>query len=367
MDFTFSSEQDDFRASTRAFLAKHAAGLRSRALGSFDRPLWTKLTEELGLTALAIPEPAGGIGASLVEVAIALEESGRVLLCVPYLSTVVAAAALTPPLGAADSLDGDVAALLGGIAAGETVATLAVAEAGLRWGSDWFATTARRRGDGYVIEGVKEHVLDGDVADLAVVVAVCDGELGLFAVRAEDVRRRGMSTVDQTRPVARWEFDNAPATRISGPGDEGAAAAYAVDILHAALAVEAVGTAAGSLELTVAYLKTREQFGVPLATFQALRHRVADLAVSLDAATSSAWYAIRTAGADEFGVCAPVAKLVAADAAYAVAADSIQLHGGIGFTWEHDAHRYFKRATATRLTYGDPPALRRLIGARAAL
>jgi alkylation response protein AidB-like acyl-CoA dehydrogenase len=270
-------------------------------------------------------------------------------------------------VGAADSLDGNVEALLGAIAAGETVATLAVAEAGLRWGSDWFATTARQRGDGYVIEGVKEHVLDGDVADLAVVVAVCDGELGLFAVRADDVRRQGVSTVDQTRPVARWEFDNAPATRISRPGDGGAAAAYAVDILHAALAVEAVGAAAGSLELTVAFLKTREQFGVPLATFQALRHRVADLAVSLDAATSSAWYAIRAAGTDEFPVCAPVAKLVAADAAYAVAADSIQLHGGIGFTWEHDAHRYFKRATATRLTYGDPPALRRLIGARAAL
>jgi alkylation response protein AidB-like acyl-CoA dehydrogenase len=133
-----------------------------------------------------------------------------------------------------------------------------------------------------------------------------------------------------------------------------------------ALAVEALGTAAASLESTVVHLRTRHQFGVALASFQALRHRVADLAVALEAATSTTWYAVR-APADELPVVAPMAKLVAADAAATVTAESIQLHGGIGFTWEHDAHRFFKRATVTRLTHDDPVTLRRTIATRSGL
>ncbi|MDT5028787.1 MAG: hypothetical protein QOE61_5213 [Micromonosporaceae bacterium] len=360
MDFGFSPEQEELRATVRQFFAKHAAGVTEREVGGLDRPLWTKLTQELGLTALAIDEARGGFGASLVEVAIVIEETGRVLLALPYLSTVATAAALSA-LGGND--------ILAGIADGTTLATLAIAEPGSRWDLDGLATTARVDGVGYLLDGVKEHVTDGDVADVVVVVAACDGEPALFAVAAADLRREGLTTLDQTRPVARLILEGAPAIRVSPPGDGGATARYALDILHTLLAVEAIGVASASLDLTTSYLLTREQFGVPLATFQALRHRVADLVATLEAATSTAWYAVRTAaaGSSELSVVAPMAKLVAAEAAFVVTAESIQLHGGIGFTWEHHAHRYFKRATVGRLSYGDPATLRRLIGSRTGL
>jgi alkylation response protein AidB-like acyl-CoA dehydrogenase len=220
---------------------------------------------------------------------------------------------------------------------------------------------ARRDGDRYLLDGVKDYVFDGLRADVVVVAAKAEDGPGLFAVRAGDAVRTGHPTLDQTRPQARFTFAAAPAVRVGGTDETG----RALDLLWAAIAIESVGVARASLAMTVGHLKARQQFGVPLATFQALRHRVADLAVAIEAATSSAWYAIRVAGTDEFAVVAPMAKLVATDAAYQVTAQGIQLHGGIGITWEHDAHRYFKRATANRLLLGDPVALRRIVGTRA--
>jgi alkylation response protein AidB-like acyl-CoA dehydrogenase len=337
----FTPEQGALREMVRSLLAGPAAPVE-RAVGSFDRTLWMKLAT-LGLTGLA----AGDDVAGLVEVALAVEEAGRALVAVPYLSTVVASAAL-----------GD-SPRQRGISDGTTVATLAVAEPGAGWDLGRTGTVAVPAGAAYELTGVKEHVSDGDLADLVLVTAVDRGKLGLFAV--VEPPRTGMSTMDHSRPVARLDLDRTPAERVGGAD----AAAYALDLLHTMAAVEAVGVAAASLELTVAHLRTRVQFGQPLATFQALRHRVADLAVALAAATSAAWHAVRTR--DELPVAAPVAKLVAADAAYRITAESIQLHGGIGFTWEHPAHRYFKRATVTRLSYGDPIALRRLIGTRAGI
>jgi alkylation response protein AidB-like acyl-CoA dehydrogenase len=254
---------------------------------------------------------------------------GRALLALPYLSTVVAAGLLPPALRG----DGPLALALDG------------------------SVTV----DGDRLTGTVPHVMDGDVAALAVVAA--SGALyavPLYAVPLDAVRRVAVPTIDQSRPGARLDLHAAPATRLDATPDQ------ARDLLHVALAVEALGTAAASLESTVVHLRTRHQFGVALATFQALRHRVADLAVALEAATSTTWYAVR-APIEEFPVVAPMAKLVAADAAYTVTAESIQLHGGIGFTWEHDAHRYFKRATVTRLTHDDPTTLRRRIAARAGL
>jgi alkylation response protein AidB-like acyl-CoA dehydrogenase len=221
--------------------------------------------------------------------------------------------------------------------------------------------------DDCVLEGVKEYVLDGQVADVAIVAARSDGELALFAAGVSTARCTPHPTLDLTRRQARLEFTGSPAVRVSPVGDRGAAAARALDLARVALAVESVGVGAASLAMTVEYLKIREQFGVPLATFQALRHRVADLAVRLEAATSSAWYALRVAGTEEFAVAAPLAKLVATQAAWQITAQSIQLHGGIGFTWEHDAQLYFKRAVASRFLFGDPASLRRCVGARAGL
>lgn len=352
MEFGFTAEQTELRETVRRFLARHATSERVRAADGFDADLWRRFAGELGVAALPIGEEHGGFGASEVEVGVVVEEAGRVLAPVPYLSTVTAAAAIDPALGA------DV---LPKLADGSLVATLALAEPHGGWLPEQWSCTARRHGEGYQLDGVKEHVLDGQAADVAIVGAVCDGEPGLFAVRAEEFRRVPHDTLDPTRRQARLEFESSAATLVSRDPHR------AVELLWAALAVESVGVARASLERTCEYLKTRRQFGVPLAHFQALRHRVADLAVAVEAATSSAWYALRVAGTAEFAVAAPLAKVVATRAAYAVTAESIQLHGGIGFTWEHDAHLYFKRATANRLLLGDEVALRRVIAERAGL
>jgi alkylation response protein AidB-like acyl-CoA dehydrogenase len=352
VEFGFTAEQAQLRDTVRSFLERHAGSERVRQADGFDSGLWRRLTGELGLAALAVPEEQGGFGATEVEIGVVLEEAGRALAPAPLLSTLVAAAALDPKL----AFD-----LLAEIAEGRVVAALAVAEPGAPDPSAPWRCSARPAGDGYLIDGVKEHVLDGQVADVVVVTAVCDGEPGLYAVRVADAARTTHDTLDLTRRQARLEFRAAPAVRVGGDPYR------AVDLLWAALAVESVGVARASLERTVEYLRTRKQFGVPLAHFQALRHRVADLFTMVEAATSSAWYAIRVAGTAEFPVVAPLAKLVATRAAYTVTAESIQLHGGIGFTWEHDAHLYFKRATANRLLFGDEVRLRQVIASRAGL
>jgi alkylation response protein AidB-like acyl-CoA dehydrogenase len=349
MDFGFTEEQAALREAVRDLLRRDATSDRVRAADGFDAPLWTRLSAELGVTALLVPEEHGGAGASLVEAGVVIEEAGRALAPVPYLSTVVASAVADPATG---SLIGKGAA-----------ATLAIAEPATGWDLAALACTATPDGsltrNGYRLSGTKEYVLDGQAAEVLLVAARHDGEPALFAVDARDCRRTAHDTLDLTRRQARLELDGTPAARV------GAAAAYALDLLWAALAVESIGVARASLDLTVAHLRVREQFGAPLATYQALRHRVADLFVALEAATSSAWYALRAAGTAEFPVVAPLAKLVATEAAYRVTAESIQLLGGIGFTWEHDAHLYFRRAAANLALAGDPLSLRRVIATRA--
>ncbi|GLY24615.1 acyl-CoA dehydrogenase family protein [Micromonospora sp. NBRC 101691] len=346
MEFGFTAEQVELRDTVQGFLRRHATSERVRAADGFDAGAWRRLTDELGVTGLAVAPEHGGYGTSWVEVAVVLVETGAALLPTPYLSTVTTAAALDPDLA------GD---LLTGIAERGTSATLALAEPGRAgWAPEnWSCRADHQGGDRYLLDGVKEHVLDGAVAETVVVAATCAGEPGLYAVRADDVRRTGHDTLDLTRPQARLEFSGTPARLVGRDGGR-----RALELMWLALAADSIGVARASLERTVEHLRTRQQFGVPLAHFQALRHRIADLAVALEAATSSTWYAVRSHGTAEFGTAAPLAKLVATDAAYAVTAESVQLHGGIGFTWEHDAHLYLRRATANRLLLGDAPALR---------
>ncbi|WP_238007949.1 acyl-CoA dehydrogenase family protein [Dactylosporangium sp. AC04546] len=310
-----SSEHDELRASVRAFLADPGYS-------------WARLTGELGLTALVVPESHGGFGATLLEAGIALEEAGAALLSAPLLSTVTASAALDPSVPAA-------AALLPALAEGTTIATLAL-------GGDCAV-------DGGRLTGTARHVLDGDAADVFVVAAGDD----LYAVSAAVADVRVHPTLDQTRGQATVVFDAVQASLVA-PGGAG----HALAVLHAGLAAESLGVARAALATVVEHLRTRRQFGVPLATFQALRHRVADLHVLVEQATSTVWYALR-APAAEFATAAPLAKLVATEAAWTVTTQAIQLLGGIGFTWEHPAHRYLKRATANRLLALDPVALRR--------
>jgi acyl-CoA dehydrogenase len=325
-------EQAALREAVRDFCRKHAGP------GAWDR-----LTGELGLTGLAVPECYGGAGAGLAEVAVAVEETGRVLLPAPYLSTALAGAVLSEG-GAVPAAE-----FLPGIASGALRAAFVPGS----------AVTA----SGGRLTGVAHHVLDGAEAGLFVVRA---GD-ALFAVRAADTVVTPAGTLDQSRSQAAVEFRDAPALAA------GFAAERAEDLLRVMLAVESAGAAAHCLDVTVGYLNTRVQFGRPIGAFQALRHRCADLAVEVASARATAYAAVRAAAGSpagspaELAVLGPLAKRHCVDVFWHAAAEMIQLHGGIGFTWEHEAHRYLKRAKTSQLLYGTPAELRRLVAQRAGL
>jgi alkylation response protein AidB-like acyl-CoA dehydrogenase len=347
MDFTFTAEQQDLRAAMRDVAADRCSPSRLRevigARHGYDESLWRLVAGELGLVGVAVSEANGGTGGSFVDAAVVLEEAGAALFPVPLLTGVVAAVALgrgEPALAAS---------LLPLVAAGERTAALVIAP-------DLVTE------DG-VLRGVVHRAVDGHHADL-LVVASADG-LWVVDRDAAGIDVVGAPTLDPTRWQATVSLNGVPAARL---GDEAASTA-AVDLYRVALAIEAVGVARHCLSSTVEYLKTRVQFGKPIGSFQALQHRVADLVVDLESAASTAYYAAWVAAdsPEELPVVAPLAKAVCSDAAYRIAAETIQLHGGIGFTWEHDAHLYFKRATATRLTLGDSHEQRRLVAARAGL
>ena len=284
------------------------------------------------------------MGAGIAEVAIAAQEVARVLLPVPYLSTALAGAALTGAVLTGG--DPDAAALfLPDLASGALTAA--------------FAFTDGLRVEGGRLSGVAEHVLDGAEAGLFLVRA--DG--ALYAVRAADAAVTVTGTLDQSRSQATVVFGRSPAVA------SGADPSQAEELMRVLLAAESVAAAEHCLEVTVAYLKTRRQFGRPLGAFQALRHRCADLAVEVSAARATAQAAVTAASSapGTLPVLAPLAKRYCVDVFVHVAAEMIQLHGGIGFTWEHEAHRYFKRAKTSQLLLGTPGQLRRLVAERAGL
>ena len=327
MDVQLSAEQRELQRTVRDVASDRASSAQRRAVidarGDHDADLWRLVSTELGLPAIAVAEAFDGTGGSFVDAAVVLEEAGRALLPVPLLPTVVAAAA------APDD------ETLGRAIAGGAAATLAIGDA----------------------TGPLTHVVDGQVAD-HVVVAATDGlRIGAPAQRTP---RAGLDPL-------RWQADVTLDPGSIRPVGDATVSARAVDVFRVALAVEAIGVARWCLEATVEHLKTRVQFGKPIGAFQALQHRAADLAVLLESAAATAAYAAWTVADSpgELAAIAPLALAVCGDAAYRIAADTIQLHGGIGFTWEHDAHLYFKRATTTRLLLGDTHRQRRLAADRA--
>jgi alkylation response protein AidB-like acyl-CoA dehydrogenase len=347
MDFSFTAEQHDLRRAMRDVAADRCPPARLREViatdDGYDAELWALLRDDLGLVGIAVSESHGGTGGSFVDAAVVLEESGRALFPVPLLTGIVAATVI-------DRGDVSVSAqLLPAIAGGSRTASLVVAP--------------QVRSDGDVLQGTARHVIDGDRADVLVIAS--PGGLWAIDSTSPGVEVLGAPSIDLVRRQATVSLDGVTAARL-GDAD---ASASAVDLLRVALAIEAIGGARHCLESTVDYLKTREQFGRPIGSFQALQHRVADLAVDLEAAASTAYYAAWVAAdtPTELPVVAPLAKAVCAEAAYRVAADTIQLHGGIGFTWEHDAHLYFKRATATQLLLGDAHVQRGLVAQRSGL
>ena len=373
----WTDEQRDLRDAVRGLLAHQ----QRRAPGDGDdgRPLWQRLCGEIGVAGLAIPQRYGGAGAGPVETHIVMEELGRGLTCSPLLgSGVLAAQALLA--------SGDAAAcerLLPAIADGSAVAALAwTGEAG-RWDPGEAAYDARLtrparpghsdarltrparspHGDdrltrpGWELDGEAHYVLDGDRADVLLAAARAPDGIALFEVdpRQLGVTRRAVTTMDTSRRLAVVRLDGAAGRPVgSGPAD--AALARARDLACVALSAEQVGAAQRALELTVAYTQVRVQFGRPIGSFQALQHRMADLYVLVESARSLSYAAASAAavGADDLGLRAAAAKAYCSETLTRVAGEMIQLHGAIGITWEHDAHRYFKRAHGAAHLFGRP-------------
>jgi alkylation response protein AidB-like acyl-CoA dehydrogenase len=345
MDFAFNPEQQELRAALRDVAADRCSPAQLRDAvdnhEAYDEKLWRLLAGELGLVGVAVSEPNGGMGGGFVDAAVALEEAGAALFPAPLLTSIVGAVSLDRAAVGPD--------VVAAIASGERGVAVAVAP-----------SVAAPDGQ---LTGEAVHVLDARHADV-LVVAASDG-LWLTDRSTPGVMLAASPSLDLTRWQATVRFDGAAASRL---GDEESAARL-VDLLRVGLAVESVGVARRCLASTVDYLKTRVQFGKPIGSFQALQHRAADLAVDLEAATSTAYYAAWVAAdsPNELPIVAPLAKAVCTDAAYRIASETIQIHGGIGFTWEHDAHLYFKRATASRLLLGDAHEQRRLVADRAEL
>ncbi|HET9733560.1 MAG TPA: acyl-CoA dehydrogenase family protein [Acidimicrobiales bacterium] len=371
MNFAFSEEQEELRKSVRRFLEDKSPVSEVRRLmettEGYDQAVWSQMANQLGLQGLSIPEEFGGSGFSYVELIVVLEEMGRALLCAPYFSTVALAAN-------AILTSGDDAAkkeLLPGIASGETIATLAITEDNGRWDFDGIQLRASRSGDGYTLDGHKMFVLDGHTANLIVVAARSDAGVSLFAVDgdASGLTRTALATMDQTRKQARLEFSATPARLIGTDGGAEAGLSKALDLAVVALAAEQVGGAQRCLDMSVQYAKDRIQFGRPIGSFQAIKHKCADMLLEVESAKSAAYYAGWAAAddSDELPVVSSLAKAYCSEAYFHAAAENIQIHGGIGFTWEHDAHLYFKRAKSSELLFGDPTYHRELLAQRIGL
>jgi alkylation response protein AidB-like acyl-CoA dehydrogenase len=373
VNFAFSEEQEQLREAVRKFLEAKSPESEVRRLmettEGYDPAVWQQMANELGLQSLHIPEDFGGQGFTFVELGIVLEEQGRALLCAPYFSTVVLAANAILNAGT----DGEKKTHLPGIASGETIATLAFTEPNGKWDASGITMEAKPDGDGVVLDGEKMFVLDGHTADLIVVVARTAGTSGedgisFFTVAgdAAGLTRTALATMDQTRKQARLEFSGVKAQPLGAAGAGWAALSKTLDQAAVGLSNEMVGGAQFVLESSVQYAKDRVQFGRPIGSFQAIKHKCADMLLEVESAKSAAYYSAWAAAEDndELPVVASLAKAYCSDAYFHAAAENIQIHGGIGFTWEHNAHLYFKRAKSSEILLGDATYHRELLAQR---
>ena len=373
MNFAFSEEQDQLRDAVRRFLDSKSPSSEVRRLmettEGYDPAVWSQMANELGLQSIHIPEEYGGQGFTFVELAIVLEEMGRVLLCAPYFSSVVLAADAIMNAGT-DEQKGE---LLPGIASGETIATLAFTEPNGRWDASGIEMEATGSGDSVTLSGTKMFVIDGHTANVVVVAARTPGSSGeegisFFTVDgdAAGLTRTALATMDQTRKQARLDFENVAARPLGESGAGWPALSKTLDQAAVGLANEMVGGAQKVLEMSVEYAKVRVQFGRPIGSFQAIKHKCADMLLEVESGKSAAYYAAWAAAEDndELPVAASLAKAYCSDAYFHAAAENIQIHGGIGFTWEHDAHLYFKRAKSSEILLGDATYHRELLAQR---
>lgn len=361
MKFNFTDEQQEFRSVLRRFLEDKSSTTEVRRLMETDEgcdpEVWRQLSQELGLTAIHIPESYGGQGFGVGELAIAVEEMGRALLCAPYFASTVLAATAILKAGSEDQKQ----LMLPDIASGETVATLALAEDSGAWDTSGVAMIATANGDKFTLEGTKSFVLDGCTAGVIVVVARKAGSSGddgvsFFTVAgdAAGLKRAQLNSMDPTRKLARLTFSGVEAELL---GEEGGAAgplAETLDVAAICLANEMVGGAERLRESAVEYANMRVQFGRAIGSFQTLKHKAADMLLETELAKSAAYYAAAAADEhdEEVSALASLAKAAAADVYMQTAVHTVQIHGGIGFTWDNDTHLWFKRAKSSEVFLG---------------
>ena len=374
MEFAFSDEQNMIRESAEGFLADVSDSPAVRAAmvseTGYDPALWQRLCGEMGWPAIHIPEQYGGLGLGFVELAILLEQMGRRLLCSPFFASACLA---TPALLLAGNPE-QKARWLPALAEGSLTASLGYV-AGQGAGVEAVAVSARPEGAGFVLDGTLRQVVDGHTAGLLIVAARASDSQGtqgisLFALETDKlaIGRRLRSTLDQTRKLAEVELHQlyVGADALLGEfAQAGSVLERVLQLACVALAAEQVGGAQQSLDLTLGYCAERQQFGRTIASFQAIKHRAADMMLEVECARSAAYYATCVAeealalGGDaqiaaELPQAAALAKARCSEAFFHCAAESIQLHGGVGFTWEYDPHLYFKRARASEALFGAP-------------
>lgn len=359
MAFTLTDERRELACAVTAFLDKYSPETEVRRLmengGAPDPAVWSQMARQLGLPGLIVPEEYGGGGFGFVDFALVAECTGANLLVAPLLSTVAAASAVT--LSTDEELKRD---YLPKLASGEWIGTLALAEEKGNWEASAVDAVAETGADGKpLITGVKMYVVDGQHADLFVVSARSPlGSSGLYVVEANSpgVAVTALSTVDMTRPQARVEFASVAARPLTDGADSEAVIERVAATAAIILAAEQVGGAQRCLDMAVAYAKVRVQFGRPIGSFQAIKHKCADMLVDVESARSAAYYAAGVLDDDSENllIAAALAKAHCSAAYTRVSAENIQIHGGIGFTWDHPAQLYFKRAKTSEILFGDP-------------
>ena len=362
MHLEFTTEQDELRDGVRAMLARECPISLVREVvekGTTPDTLWSQMVE-LGWPALTVPERAGGLGMGTVELAVVVEELGRVLAPGPFVPTVTQFAPVVAEAGSPEQQE----RILGGTAAGELTGTLALVEGSGSVDAGHVTTTATPDGGGFVLEGAKETVVEASTADEIAVIARTPGTrgddgVGAFVVSRADARLDPVDALDPTRPLARVALDGVRVGADRALGDPGpattAAVRRAVEVAATALAVETVGAAQAIFDITLAYAKQREQFGAPIGSFQAIKHKFADMLVALERARATSYFAALTIAEDDGrrALATSTAKAAAGDCAALLAKEGIQIHGGIGYTWEHDMHLYVRRVKSSSLLFGN--------------
>ncbi|MEX2539951.1 MAG: acyl-CoA dehydrogenase family protein [Actinomycetota bacterium] len=364
MTFAFTDEQQELRSTAARFLEEKSSSEKVRELmeteAGFDEATWKQIAD-LGWLGMAIPESYGGVGFGPVETMVLLEEMGKKLFCGPFFSSIILGANAILNAGTEDQKK----ELLPGIADGTTRAALAFVEPNGKWELEGIELEAKESGGEWTLTGSKSYVVDGHTANLLIVAAKTGSDVSLFIVDpdASGVTRTALTTLDMTRKQAKIDFADTPAKLLGEKGKGAEALTRTLDQAAAALSAEMVGGSQACLDASTTYAKERYQFGRPIGSFQAIKHKCANMLMEVEMSRSAAYYAGWAAAEDpeELSLAASLAKAYCSDAFFHAAAENIQIHGGIGFTWEHDAHLYFRRAKSSEIYLGDATYHRELV------